>query len=192
VFHTLRRTRWPIAAGVCVGALAALVTVRLTTPRVFAAQSAVAVDLDELPEVLRRGPGEIDFWNLRVALLSDAILHEVIVRAFPIPPNPTVEHRLADAIRSRLTLRYIPRKRWLAFGYRDSDPVRAAEVVNLFARFFGEEDIEYVAAPSSVPVAPRLEDYLTLGIVGGLLGGLLVFLGCVLSRVAVERFAREH
>ena len=183
----LRRPWWSIAAGVCIGVLAALVAVRLTTPQRFAARSTVAVDPDKLPRGVLRWDGEIDGVALWRALLSDATLHEVIVRAFPSPSSPEAERHLARAIRSGLALTYSRRTQTIELRYHDSEPVRAAEVVNLFARFFGEENIVRVATPPAVPMVHR-GDYLVMGVAGGLLGALLVFLGR-LGRVAAERFA---
>ena len=189
--HILRRPWWPIVAGVCLGALAAVVTVKYTIPRVFAAEAAVAINPDTLPSEWQRDV-EMNLPRMRVALLSDALLHEVIVRVYPIPPSPEAEQRLADGIRERLALWYRRQTRTIEFHYHDRDPVRAAEVVNLFARFFGEEDIVYLAATPAVPVFPSREDYLAMSVGGGLLGGLLVFLGRLVGRVAVDRFARGH
>ena len=192
----LRRPWWPIAAGVCLGALAGVVVVKLTTPQVFEAHTAVAVNSVELPPDLLRhfvdGHTELDHQRLRKALLSDQLLHEVIVRAYPIPPSPEAEQRLADGIRERLALWYRRQTRTIEFHYHDRDPVRAAEVVKLFARFFGEEDIVSVAATPVAQVTPSHTTYLVPGLLGGLLGGLLVFFGWLLGRVAVARFAREH
>jgi uncharacterized protein involved in exopolysaccharide biosynthesis len=182
--HLLRRPWWPIAAGVCIGALAALVVVKLTSTPVFAAQAEVAIDPDTLPS-------EMNLPRMRDALLSDALLHEVIVRVYPIPPSPEAEQRLADGIRERLALWYRRQTRTIEFHYHDRDPVRAAEVVNLFARFFGEQDTVALAAPAMAPVFPDRMAYLAVGVVGGLLGALLVLLGR-LGRVTVARFARGH
>ena len=96
------------------------------------------------------------------------------------------EQRLANGIRGRLNLTYRRMKRTIGLNYRDRDPVRAAEVVNTLARFFGEEDIVSLAATPSSHV-----DCVAVGVVGGLLGGLSVLLGR-LGRVAVERFAGGH
>ena len=191
----LRRPWWPIAAGVCIGALAAVVVVKLTTPQVFEAQAAVAVDPDELPHefFVRTVSGDIEprLIRMRTALLSDALLHEVIVRVYPIPPSPEAEQRLADGIRERLALWYRRQTRTIEFHYRDADPVRAAEVANLFARFFGEQDTVFLAAPARAPVSPNEVDYMAAVVMGGLLGGLFVFLGRI-GRVAVERFSGGH
>ena len=185
--HILRRPWWPIAAGVCLGVLTAVVGVKLTIPRVFAATAAVAIDPDTFPREWQ-GDVEMNLARIRTALLGDAALHEVIVRVYPIPPSPEAEQRLADGIRERLALWYRRETRTIEFRYHDRDPVRAAEVVNTFTRFFGEEDIVSVAAPSVVPVAPDHVHYMAGVVVGGLLGGLAVLLGR-LGRVAVERFA---
>jgi len=185
VSDVTRRSWWLIAAGVCIGTLLALVGVRYTTPQVFEARSAVALDLDKLPREDRRWDDAIDLRDLRKALLSDAALHYVIVRTFPGPSSREAEQDLADCIRSQLSMSYSRLSRKIEFRYRDSDPDRAAEVVNLFARFLGGIGIDYLAAPSAAPVFPQFRDYLAAGVVGGLLGGLLVLIGRLLARVAV-------
>ena len=186
----LRRRWWPIAVGVCIGVLAALVTEKLNTPQVFEARSAVAIDPDKMPRGVLRWDGELDVFKLRDALLSDATLHQVIARAFPGVSSPEVERYLARGILVRLDLTYSPRTGIIGFSYHDHDRVRAAEVVNLFARFLGENNIVNAATPPAVPVVPNRSDYLVVGVAGGLLGGLLGGLfklfGWLLGRVAVR------
>jgi uncharacterized protein involved in exopolysaccharide biosynthesis len=183
VSNILRRPWWLIMAGGCIGVLAVLVVDRITSSQVFEARSAVAVDPDKLPRGVLRWDGEIDFEKLRHALLSDAIVHEVITRALPSQRSPEDEQHLAYAIRHRLQVTYTRRTQTIELYFFDSDPLRAAGVVSLFARFFGGEDIVR-SATLVVPVGPRVEyvEYLAVGVAGGLVGGLVGLLAWLLGR----------
>ncbi len=134
---------WTVVAGVCIGAAVALVVLR-HTPEVFEAQATIAADVDKLPPglVQRTVSDDLDIRlkELRSAVLSDENLHQVIVGEFREQSSPEVEASLADRIRSRVGLSFAKLSRTISVTYRDYNPERAADVTDMFANFFVQEN----------------------------------------------------
>ena len=144
VFDLIRgllRSWWTLVAGVCVGASVAIVAL-YHTEAVFQGHAKIDVDVQKLPpEFVRRTVSddvEHLLAELKAGVLSPENLHRVIVEAFGETPQD--EPSLAAHIVSNVNLIFSGMNSSISVMYQDTNPRRAADVTNLLAELFVNEN----------------------------------------------------
>jgi len=142
---------WTVVAGVCLG-LSFAVAALAYLPKTYEAGTTIFVVPRQVPERLVPGTVTDDMsvrlGALRQALLSRTYMQQLIAEVYGKVEDPERQERLAGSVRSRLAITLIridPRRGGGIFrvGYRDSDPVRAAKVVNVLARLYIDQNVQF-------------------------------------------------
>jgi polysaccharide chain length determinant protein (PEP-CTERM system associated) len=146
VADVLLRRWWTIVAGVVVGLAASLVAMD-KLPKIYEATTKIFVARQRIPEDYVRTT-VVDDMQLRMAALKEAVLsrpyvERIIEEHYPPKREGEELEREIETIRSKVTVSV--RKDLFTISYRDSDPARAATVVNALAQLYIDENAQFRA-----------------------------------------------
>jgi polysaccharide chain length determinant protein (PEP-CTERM system associated) len=148
ILDRVMRSWWTLVAGVCLGTSGAVCAMHYL-PKVFEARSKIFVAPPKVPEDFVRTT-VVDDMSMRLealqqAVLSKPFLDKLVEREFkPLPNTDGEVERLIRAIRSRIKVLMI--NSLIEISYRDTDPARAARVVNTLADTYIQENSVYRTA----------------------------------------------
>lgn len=143
LLDTVLRSWWTIVAGLCVGAAGAVVALNYI-PKVYEAESRVRVSPPKIPQEFVRPTVSDDLtrrlMTLREAVLGPSFMEVVLERHYAVTGDPERREAIGRWLQSRLVVDAAPREGLLALSFRDSDPARAAAVVNTLVELCVEEN----------------------------------------------------
>ena len=144
------RSWWTLVAGVCCGLAGGLVALHFM-PEVYQATTKVWVNRQQIPDDVVRSSVRDDM-SLRVLAFRDSVLEqpymiELIERTIGLPETEPELTALINQVSSRVVVTPITNRRSgvsaFAMSYRDSDPRRAADIVNTLTRLFINQNSEF-------------------------------------------------
>lgn len=142
---------WTVVAGTCIGVSLAIVALAYM-PKTYEAGTTIFVVPRQVPERLVPGTVTDDMsvrlGALREALLSRSYMSQLISEVFGDVTTQEAEERLSRSVRSRLLITLIridPRRGGGIFRvtFQDTDPARAAQVVNVLARLYIDQNVQF-------------------------------------------------
>lgn len=149
------RNWWTVIAGLCLGVAGGIVALSWL-PEVYEAKTKILVAPQKIPQDFVRSTINTDFAfrlsSLRQAVLSKPYMEELIDNNFPAPSGPAAREGLIKSIRERVDVSVSTYEvsrdvtaGYFDISYRDTDPERAADVVNFLARRYIEENTRFRA-----------------------------------------------
>lgn len=147
IARVLLRSWWTAVAGVCLGLAGALFVLE-HSEKIFEATARLNLDAEQFPkEFFRDTVAGDENVELRLSVIRTEVLNarslDRIIDEVVGPDTPTEERdRLMGMIRARSDVRA---PRWgqvFEIRFMDSDPVRAADIANLLAQEFVEQNLE--------------------------------------------------
>lgn len=146
------RSWWVLVAGPCLGMAGAVAALHFL-PKTFEASTTIFVAPQQIPQEFVRSTVTDDMSirlaSLREAVLSRPYLHRLVDQAFGGVQDAESLERLIQSVRARLEVRVIENARVergrsggvFQLIYRDEEPERAANVVNMLAEFYMDQNV---------------------------------------------------
>ncbi len=145
VLEAVLHSWWTVVAGLCVGLAAASVALSLTDP-VYETATKIFVAPQRVPEGYIRGTVDDDIavrlLSLQEAVLSRPYMEKLIATAFSGEATVEGQERLMTKIRSKVLVTSRG-SRYFQIQFQDTDPQRAAHVVNLLADLYIAENARF-------------------------------------------------
>jgi len=133
------RSWWVVVAGVCLGAAVSEVAL-LSIPSMYESDAILFADAEKLPREMGRttvpdAPAELQLNVLRSAVLRRENIERIVDDHFEGATSPDVRESFVGQVSAGISLvsNTDPRKPLVTIRYRDTDPERAARVVNSVA-----------------------------------------------------------
>lgn len=139
----LLRSWWTLVAGLCLGLAVALLVLHYT-PRLYEARVTVDAYSEMLPDELIRptvsADTEVRLRKLRKRVMAPPEVTALVSDHLDMTEPGEERDAIVRGIMSGIALNYRERSRFFQLSYRDTDPERAAVVVNAVADRFIEEN----------------------------------------------------
>jgi len=146
VVDHLLESWWTVIAGLCLGFAGAVLALQVM-PRVYEATAELNLDAEKLASGTVREAVTMDptlqLQALRRNVLSERYLDTISAEIYGPAANPAEREARIQTIRSGVSVRTNSWDQKFSLSYRDSDPERAARVVNALARIYVEENVRF-------------------------------------------------
>jgi polysaccharide chain length determinant protein (PEP-CTERM system associated) len=140
------RSWWTIVAGVCIGVAGAALLLGWID-KVYQASTLIRVAPQSIPEDFVKSTVTDDMsqrlMEIEEAILSRAYMDQLIEKNFGTPPDEETREDLTSWISSRLEVNHRTGTRLCSLTYQDTDPRRAAAVVNHLTSLYVEQNREF-------------------------------------------------
>jgi polysaccharide chain length determinant protein (PEP-CTERM system associated) len=142
------RSWWTLVAGVCIGLAAAVIALHYA-PKKYEASTKIFMAQPKIPTEYVRSV-VTDDTALRLAAVKEAVLSRpymlrLIESTFGMPDTEEGAENLMNDVRGRMDVKVLPNLFVFVLSYRDSDPKRAANVVNTLADLYTKQNAQFRA-----------------------------------------------
>lgn len=142
----LMRSWWTVVAGLCVGMAGAILALHYV-PKMYEATTKIRVAPAAIPEELLKTTVTEDMsrvlMEVKEAILGREYMLALIDRTFGTPETESEIQGLIRRIQSSVEVRTAQQAGLFALTYQDSDPDRAADVVNTLTRIYVEGNADF-------------------------------------------------
>jgi polysaccharide chain length determinant protein (PEP-CTERM system associated) len=142
------RSWWTVVAGICIGLAAGVVAMHYA-PKKYEASTKIFMAQPKIPTEYVRSV-VTDDTALRLAAVKEAVLSRpymlrLIETTFGAPESEEAAENLMNDVRGRMEVTVLPNLFVFVLSYRDSDPKRAANVVNTLADLYTKQNSQFRA-----------------------------------------------
>ena len=146
LIDSMARSWWTVVAGLCLGLAASYAVLHYTSP-IYQSTTKIYVAPQKIPAGYIQSTVTDDIAvrlrSLQEEVLSRPYMLKLIEAEFALPEEDEELALLINNIRSRVEIVSSRTGRYFELMYRDTDPVRAANVVNTLADHYIEENARF-------------------------------------------------
>src|SRR6185503_481226 len=148
ILDDVLRSWWTVVAGICIGLAAGVVAMHYA-PKKYEASTKIFMAQPKIPTEYVRSV-VTDDTALRLAAVKEAVLSRpymlrLIETTFGAPESEEAAENLMNDVRGRMEVTVLPNLFVFVLSYRDSDPKRAANVVNTLADLYTKQNSQFRA-----------------------------------------------